>query len=891
MSHGSVDSDAVKPSAEVGRDSPNRNDGEQVATPTRLCRRCGARLAASYVQGVCPRYLMGCALDETLADARPSVGEPASVGDSRLPERFGRYRVLKLIGRGAMGDVYLAHDEELDRTIAIKTPQLGRVNDPTMLERFRREAQLTAALHHPLICPVYDVGEVEGTLYYTMAYVDGWPLTRWLSASKPIALRQAANLVRKLALAMGYAHRQKIVHRDLKPANVMIDRRGEPIIMDFGLARHAAVDARLTQSNMVVGTPAYLAPELVAGQEDSPATDVYALGVVLFELLTKRLPFSGHLGEMLAQITRDPAPSPSQFRADVTPALDDVCRKSLAKNPAERYGTMEDMAEALSAAFRVVPERAADAAWPVVPRNERLRAILRRSRRTVAGAAALAGIVSVTALAAWLLVRPATDDAGRPGGIPERPPVIQPLRETVPHADTVRAEPASTDSTSVAGVASDRTAPAESVESIEPAEAFEPDLPAAVVSSPPAANVAPPRVAGFPVVRGEQPSRPGDPPRAIVTLADRMFSELRRIGDERRRILQAMIATAGRRNDDLPRLRTVAAGELAAARRLGESGDLERQDYERRIAFLNTQKKTANAFENRQLDRQIEMLVAQRATAVARLQQLELEVRGKAVEIARIDEESLELTRTIERLVRDAQQLVDQAFWTADPCETLGPEVHETFVKVYSGWLTDNPEQTEILALRALAAVRAGRADSGLRDAQRAYALQNKSSLALAAQGYAKFVKGQSAEGLAELTRAARLAPQAPYASFLRGAADQQRKNRAAALDDFAKCVSLAPQSAWAKAEWARALLLAAPEKASNVERAEELAAAAVLETGRLSWFCLDIHAAALAAGGRWEEAVEAESAALQLAPPERRAECDANLERYRARHAAASGE
>jgi serine/threonine protein kinase len=181
----------------------------------------------------------------------------------RLPAPFGRYRLLKVLGQGGMGTVYLAGDPQLDRLVALKVPRFAADDDPEARGRFFREARAAATLRHAHICPVYDVGVVDGVHYLTMAYIEGRPLSDLVGPGrKPLPVRGVVALVRKLALALEEAHRQRVVHRDLKPANVMLTGRGEPVIMDFGLARRAGKrDARVTQEGTILGTPAYMAPE------------------------------------------------------------------------------------------------------------------------------------------------------------------------------------------------------------------------------------------------------------------------------------------------------------------------------------------------------------------------------------------------------------------------------------------------------------------------------------------------------------------------------------------------------------------------------------------------------------------------------------------------------
>jgi predicted Ser/Thr protein kinase len=284
------------------------------------------------------------------AETGGAAGEsPAAAGD--LPGHFGRYRILRQLGKGGMGAVYLAHDTELDRKVALKVPTFAAGASPELLERFAREARAAATLSHPNLCPVYDVGEWQGTRYVTMAYVEGRPLSELTRGGKPLPQQPAAALVRKLALAMHEAHKHGVIHRDLKPSNVMVTKKEEPVIMDFGLARRAQEDARLTRSGAILGTPAYMSPEQVGGDAGAvgPATDVYSLGVILYELLTGQLPFRGPVTAVLARIMTEEPPPPRSLRADLDPALEAICQKAMAKQVPDRYGSMRDLAAALTA--------------------------------------------------------------------------------------------------------------------------------------------------------------------------------------------------------------------------------------------------------------------------------------------------------------------------------------------------------------------------------------------------------------------------------------------------------------------------------------------------------------------------------------------------------------
>lgn len=276
---------------------------------------------------------------------------PQSRADAELPRLFGRYRLEDVLGVGGMGTVYLATDLQLNRPVALKIPIHTGPAAKTARARFLREAQAAAALQHPNICPIFDVGEIEGTPYLTMAYVRGEPLSRRING-KPWPPSDAVELVRTLALALQSAHEGGVIHRDLKPGNVIIDDRGEPIVMDFGLARRADfVGGQLTQQGELFGTPAYMPPEQITGDvvEMGPGCDIYSLGVMLYELLTGRVPFVGDLLALVSQVTLDPPLPPSQRRPELDSRLDAICLNALAKKPADRFASMQEFADALSA--------------------------------------------------------------------------------------------------------------------------------------------------------------------------------------------------------------------------------------------------------------------------------------------------------------------------------------------------------------------------------------------------------------------------------------------------------------------------------------------------------------------------------------------------------------
>lgn len=278
----------------------------------------------------------------------PTASEPAEI----LPCPFGRYELQKMLGRGGMGSVFLAVDRQLDRTVALKIPRPVTDGSNAWRARFATEAKAAATLSHPNICPVFDVGEVDGQPYLTMAFIDGETLAARLHRTGRLNPQEAVDLVRTVARAMAY--RFGVVHRDLKPANLMIDRRGEPIVTDFGLAIRSAPgdDLRLTFTGVALGTPAYMPPEQAGGDTSvaGPASDAYSLGVILFELVTGRVPFqAGSFGKLLAQIERDTPPRPSSVAPHVDTALDAIVLTCLAKEPGERFPTATALADALEA--------------------------------------------------------------------------------------------------------------------------------------------------------------------------------------------------------------------------------------------------------------------------------------------------------------------------------------------------------------------------------------------------------------------------------------------------------------------------------------------------------------------------------------------------------------
>jgi formylglycine-generating enzyme required for sulfatase activity/serine/threonine protein kinase len=266
-----------------------------------------------------------------------------------MPAQLGRYRIKRRLGGGGMGAVYLVENTELEREEALKVPHFDSGGDSSVRERFLREARAAARLHHPNLCPVYHADVIDGIYFLTMCYLEGKLLSAY--TGRPHAPHEALKVVIKLAQVLDYAHGKGVIHRDLKPSNIMLCPGTGPTVMDFGLAKQIQQpDQKLTQTGATLGTPAYMPPEQVKGELNSigPASDVYSLGVILFELLTGQLPFRGSTAaEVMGKILFAEAPLPSQLLSGLSPALDAVCGKAMAKVPEDRYPSMKDFAAVL----------------------------------------------------------------------------------------------------------------------------------------------------------------------------------------------------------------------------------------------------------------------------------------------------------------------------------------------------------------------------------------------------------------------------------------------------------------------------------------------------------------------------------------------------------------
>jgi serine/threonine protein kinase len=285
------------------------------------------------------------------ATAGQDSSTPRSFSQMPLPRRFGRYLLLQRLGEGGMGTVYLAHDSVLDCQVAIKVAKGQEEEDPLVVERFRREAQAAANLRHEGLCRVMDFGQHEGVYYITMEYIAGRSLAQHLKQTKnqPVDQRWAARLMAQTAVALDVAHRQGVVHRDLKPGNILLNADDRPCVVDFGLARRLQ-DTTLTRPGATPGTPAFMSPEQVQGKPITPQTDIYSLGIIFYQMLTRRLPFLGEeIYQTFFQILYETPQPPSAHRPDLDPALEAICLKAFARAEADRFRTMGEFAAQLQA--------------------------------------------------------------------------------------------------------------------------------------------------------------------------------------------------------------------------------------------------------------------------------------------------------------------------------------------------------------------------------------------------------------------------------------------------------------------------------------------------------------------------------------------------------------
>ncbi|MCI0538865.1 MAG: serine/threonine protein kinase [Verrucomicrobiales bacterium] len=336
-------------------------------TPNQLCPDCGTPVPPAAPEGLCPRCLARAAVDS--AD-QPGPGTDSLAEEFAARRFFGDYELLGEVARGGMGIVFKARQLGVNRVVALKALAGGAAAGREFVHRFHNEAASAARLEHPHIVPIYEFGEHEGTHFLAMRFLAGGTLQSRVAKEVP-APAEAARTIITLANAVEHAHRRGVLHRDLKPGNVLLDGDGAPHVADFGLARVMEDEDTLTLSRAVIGTAAYLAPEVAGGGAAcaTVASDIYGLGAILYELLTGRPPFGGTtVGQTLRAVQDDKPIRPGQIRSAVPSDLETICLKCLEKDPARRYATAQGLADDLERFLNGEPVHArpvtgAERAW------------------------------------------------------------------------------------------------------------------------------------------------------------------------------------------------------------------------------------------------------------------------------------------------------------------------------------------------------------------------------------------------------------------------------------------------------------------------------------------------------------------------------------------------
>jgi len=384
-----------------------------VISVMRVCRKCGAKIFSDAPEGLCPKCVLKIALamppelvagGDDSGHANKLVGEILPTQHSKKIERvaellgeLGDYELLEEVGRGGQGVVFRARQKSLNRTVALKVISLGQWASKAHLKRFRLEAEAAARLEHPSIVPIHEVGERDGSCYFSMKFVEGGQLDE-AARRQPMPIRGAVELIAKVARTVHYAHDHGILHRDIKPGNILLDAKGEPHLTDFGLARLVESESSVTQTLDVLGTPSYMAPEQAVGNNAavSSATDVYGLGAVLYQLLTRQPPFAGGATYETIKLLLDTEPrQPRLLNPKIDRDLSTICLKCLEKDPKRRYASALALAEDLERWLKHEPIQA------------RRTGVLARGRKWVrrnpSSALLAASLIALAVTAGWIV--------------------------------------------------------------------------------------------------------------------------------------------------------------------------------------------------------------------------------------------------------------------------------------------------------------------------------------------------------------------------------------------------------------------------------------------------------------------------------------------------------
>jgi serine/threonine protein kinase len=376
-----------------------------------ICPHCQNPIAVEEITSVKEILCAGCGSSFQLDPASTAAWPPPKEGQRKL----GKFDIIDTVGFGAFGTVFKAHDPELDRIVAIKVPRSGNLATGDDLNRFLREARSVARLRHPSIVPVYEVGQVESMPYLVSEFVQGMTLGDLMTARR-LPADKAAVLMAEVADALQYAHDQGVVHRDVKPSNILLDNDNHPHLMDFGLAKREAGEVTMTLDGQVLGTPAYMSPEQAGGEghKVDGRSDVYSLGVILYQLLTGELPFKGNTRALLHQVQHDEPPAPRQLAKGLSRDLETICLKAMAKDREQRYGGARALAEDLRRFLN---------GQPILARPptalERSVRWLKRRRGAVAAVAGAVGLSLLVGLVVFL-VRP--ERVASDAAVPAPPP-------------------------------------------------------------------------------------------------------------------------------------------------------------------------------------------------------------------------------------------------------------------------------------------------------------------------------------------------------------------------------------------------------------------------------------------------------------------------------------
>jgi serine/threonine protein kinase len=386
-----------------------------MTTAATVCAKCGAKIFADAPEGLCTACLFeaglgllahpsvatgddcGCVENVETSNANAAPHVKKAPRPAKTVADFGDYELLEEIGRGGQGVVYRARQKSLNRTVALKVIGLGHWATQAHLKRFRLEAEAAASLEHPGIVPIHEVGERDGSCYFSMKFIEGGQLDE-VVRREPMPIRRAAELIAKVARTIHYAHERGILHRDIKPGNILLDAKGEPHLTDFGLARLVETESTVTRTMEVLGTPSYMAPEQAVGNNAavSSITDIYGLGAVLYQLLTGHPPFAGGTTFETVRLVLNTNPrQPRLWNPKIDRDLSTICLKCLEKGPKRRYSSALALAEDLERWLKHEPIRARRTG--LVTRGRKW------VRRDPTSALLAASLVALAAAAGWII--------------------------------------------------------------------------------------------------------------------------------------------------------------------------------------------------------------------------------------------------------------------------------------------------------------------------------------------------------------------------------------------------------------------------------------------------------------------------------------------------------